>query len=51
MSQQQILSLGAFLALKARVNADQSGIRQAARNLRKQGIPLVYAVAILATKG
>lgn len=32
---------------KARENAAQAGVYQAARNLRKQGLPLPYALAIL----
>ena len=34
---------------KARDQQAISGTRQAARNLRKQGVPIDYAVAILAT--
>ena len=36
---------------KVREQQATSGTRQAARNLRKQGVPIEYAVAILAANG
>lgn len=44
------LSLGAFVFNKARQQARERGTFQAARNLRKQGVPLHLAVAILAKR-
>ena len=35
---------------KYREQAEISGVYLAARNLRKQGVPVEYAVAILATR-
>jgi hypothetical protein len=39
--------LGAFYLRKALNNQTESGTRQAARNLRKQGVPLSIALAVL----
>jgi predicted GNAT superfamily acetyltransferase len=36
---------------KYREQAEISGVYVAARNLRKQGVPLEYAVSILASRG
>lgn len=36
---------------KAREQAALAGTQHAARNLRKRGVPVVWAVAMLATKG
>lgn len=48
MTRRVKLQFAVWFACKARDNAARSGTFQAARNLRKQGVPLEYAVAILA---
>ena len=47
MSLSVLASAGFWLAHKARRNADDVGTFQAARNLRKQGVPLNLALALL----
>lgn len=42
-----VLAAGVWLVRKARAQAAQSGTYAAARNLKKQGIPLELALAIL----
>lgn len=39
--------LGYFMLRKARANQADVGTRQAAKNLRKQGVPLPIALAVL----
>jgi hypothetical protein len=51
MSLSVLASAGLWLASKARRNADEVGTFQAARNLRKQGVPLNLALALLARRG
>ena len=41
------LEIGAFMLEKYRAQAAQSGVYQAARNLRKQGVPIEVARMIL----
>ena len=41
------LSAGRWLVNKARLQAREVGYQQAARNLRKQGVPLNVALIIL----
>ena len=41
--------IGRWLICKARRQARESGIQQAAANLRKQGVPLPLALLILTT--
>lgn len=48
MSEHIVQLLGYWLADKAREQAQERGVQHAARNLRKQGVPLHLAVAILA---
>ena len=45
------LHAGAWLVDKARRQAAKQGTQAAARNLRKQGVPVELAVRILARKG
>ena len=51
MSLSVLDSAGLWLACKARRNAEEVGTFQAARNLRKQGVPLNLALALLARRG
>lgn len=39
-----------WLREKAREQAKTAGVRHAAKNLRKQGVPVEWAVAILAAR-
>jgi hypothetical protein len=41
------ISAGRWIVGKARQQARESGYQQAARNLRKQGVPLSLALVIL----
>lgn len=47
---QHIVNMGAFFFGKARANQAESGAYQAARNLRKQGVPLPIALDVLARR-
>lgn len=47
---QHVVNLGAFFFRKARANQAESGTYQAARNLRKQGVPLPLALDVLARR-
>lgn len=47
MSLASLNAAGLWLARKARRNAEEAGVQQAARNLRKQGVPIELALAIL----
>lgn len=40
----------ACFVAKARAQAEEHSIQHAARNLRKQGVPIEFAVTILAAK-
>lgn len=51
MSFSTLASAGLWLADKARRNAAESGTYQAAANLRKQGVPLNLALALLLRRG
>ena len=44
-----IVHAGAWLYVKARRQAREMGVQQAAKNLRKQGAPLELALSILRT--
>lgn len=44
------LGLGDWLASKARLQQAEKGTQQAARNLKKQGVPLELALRLLARK-
>lgn len=48
MSTLQYARIGSYFTLKAKLSASRSGVGQAAKNLRKQGIPLSIAVVLLA---
>ena len=48
MSRRIAAQFAVWFTIKARDNALAAGTFQAARNLRKQGVPLEYALAILA---
>lgn len=48
MSKRTLDHIGRWLASKARQQAIDVGVQQAARNLRKQGVPLELALLILA---
>ena len=48
MSRRMSAQFAVWFAQKSRDQAASSGVYQAARNLRKQGVPLAYALAILA---
>lgn len=43
----RIIKLGAFYFKKVMTNQRESGTHQAAKNLRKQGVPLGIALAVL----
>ncbi len=43
-----ILSVGAWMFRKAKAQQAQNGTQAAARNLRKQGVPVELAVELLA---
>lgn len=43
--------IGSFFLAKYRARAAESDVQTVARQLRKQGIPVRVAVAILATRG
>lgn len=45
------IAIGQWLVAKARRQAAAQGVQPAARNLRKQGLPLELALAILAPRG
>ena len=47
MSNRITRQFAVWFTLKARENAAVAGTYQAARNLRKQGVPLEYSLAIL----
>jgi hypothetical protein len=47
---QTIANIGAFFFGKARANQREAGTYQAARNLRKQGVPLSIALEVLARR-
>lgn len=48
MSKREKLQFAVWFSQKVRENAALSGTYQAARNLKKQGVPLTYALAMLA---
>lgn len=50
MIQSTFYAAGRWLADKARKQAATLGVQQAARNLRKQGVPIELALAILARR-
>ena len=47
MSRREKLQFAIWFALKIQDNAAMSGTFQAARNLKKQGVPIEFALAIL----
>jgi hypothetical protein len=47
----QYISLGHWLAKKYRAQAKEHGVQHAARNCRKQGLPIELALAVLARRG
>jgi hypothetical protein len=47
MTRRVKLQFAVWFACKTRDNAAVSGTYQAARNLRKQGVPIEFALAIL----
>lgn len=47
MSKRFAIHFAIWFRSKAQENAAMSGTYQAARNLRKQGVPLDYALALL----
>lgn len=51
MSKRIALQFIVWFREKYREQAEISGVYVAARNLRKQGVPVEYAVAILASRG
>lgn len=46
----RLLTIGAFFKTKYQLQSEESGTQRAARNLRKQGVPLQIALLILAYK-
>ena len=46
----RLLAIGLWFATKYQLQAAESGTERAARNLRKQGVPLQLALKILAYK-
>lgn len=44
------IDAGQWFVAKARRQADQHGVQAAARNLRKQGVPVELALLVLAGK-
>lgn len=48
MSRREKLQFAVWFAQKVRENQALSGTYQAARNLKKQGVPIEFALAILA---
>lgn len=47
MSRRIAIQFAIWFRAKAQDNAAEAGVFQAARNLRKQGVPIEYALAIL----
>ena len=50
MQKRIAIQMYVWLREKAREQAAMGGVQRAARNLRKQGVPVEYAVAMLATR-